>query len=305
MAFATWNCPTLLKTGCKHCNPTIRNNNTNRLLRVIWISRFQSVNGYLQKMVVKSERATGQSFQEVVIGNGRIGSLLARAPGMKEPVVVTRGESIPADGYGPIYVCTRNDDLDSIVARTPSDRRPDLVFIQNGMIQTFLEERNIQNNTQALIYFAVASKGDSPVDGGGTVVYGKWAEAFAQRVCSLGCKCSVVEDKTEFIKKMVEKLLWICVMGPLCATSHFTCGQVVANETCLRDLEDLVNELKPIAEEVLRIKLDDGVVSRIVEYSNKVSDYRAGVKEIAWRNGWFLERKKTPLHVSYMKNFIG
>lgn len=252
-------------------------------------------------MVVQSERTP--TLQEVVVGNGRIGSLLARAPDMKEALIVKRGENIPEEGYGPIYVCTRNDDLSSIVDSTPENRRADLVFIQNGMIQTFLEDKNLSNNTQALIYFAVANKGDSPVDGGGTVVYGKWAEAFAKRVTSVGCKCSVLQDKTEFMKKMVEKLLWICVMGPLCAKSQLTCGQVVANETYLQDLEGLVNELQPIAEEALHIKLDDGVVSRIIEYSKKVADYRAGVKEIAWRNGWFLKRKKTPLHVSYMKDF--
>ncbi|GJQ09836.1 hypothetical protein GpartN1_g1627.t1 [Galdieria partita] len=306
MAFALWNCPVVLtRTGCcKHCKPNVRDNKVNRALRFIWLSRFRSRNRSFQKMVLGSERTLGQSFQEVVIGNGRIGSLLAQAPGMKEPIVVNRGESIPGDCYGPIYVCTRNDDLSGIVERTPISRRPDLVFIQNGMIQTFLEERNLQNNTQALVYFAVANKGDAPVDGGGTVVHGKWAEAFAQRVSSFGCKCSVVEDKTEFMKRMIEKLLWICVMGPLCATSHLNCGQVVTNSRYLRDLEDLVNELQPIAETALHVKLDDGVVPRIIEYSKKVADYRAGVKEIAWRNGWFLERKKTPLHLSYMKNFI-
>lgn len=37
-------------------------------------------------------------------------------------VLVRRGEPIP-EGTGPIVICTRNDDLEDIVANTPVDRR--------------------------------------------------------------------------------------------------------------------------------------------------------------------------------------
>lgn len=64
---------------------------------------------------------------------------------------------------GPIIVCTRNDDLDCVIEATPITRHPglpysreclpcfsltDLVFIQNGMLLPFLEERGLQDNTQ-------------------------------------------------------------------------------------------------------------------------------------------------------------
>lgn len=146
MAFTCWNFPSVV---CKHCGHTL-SNRSYTFWRVVSVSRPYSVHLFRPRMML--ETAPNQSLQEVVIGNGRIGSLLARAPDMKECIVVKRGENIPGEGSGPIYVCTRNDDLNSIVERTPANRRPDLVFIQNGMIQTFLEEKNLQNNTQALVW---------------------------------------------------------------------------------------------------------------------------------------------------------
>ena len=69
-----------------------------------------------------------------------------------------RTDPIEDKGAGPIYVCTRNDDLASVIEKTPSSRRPDLVFLQNGMLGPFLKGYGLDKNTQALIYFAVAKK---------------------------------------------------------------------------------------------------------------------------------------------------
>ncbi len=38
-------------------------------------------------------------------------------------VMVARGEPMPQVKSGPIVVCTRNDDLDGVVAATPEERR--------------------------------------------------------------------------------------------------------------------------------------------------------------------------------------
>jgi hypothetical protein len=74
----------------------------------------------------------------------------------------------------------------------------DLVFIQNGMLQPWLEERGLGGNTQVLVYFAVAKKGDPPVDGrtdlnpeGLTAACGPHAQAFAERLASGGLTCKV------------------------------------------------------------------------------------------------------------------
>lgn len=49
---------------------------------------------------------------------------------------------------GPIVVCTRNDDLQAVVDATPAERRGDLVFTQNGMLQPWLDARGLGDNTQ-------------------------------------------------------------------------------------------------------------------------------------------------------------
>jgi len=89
-------------------------------------------------------------------------------------VLVRRGEPIP-ERSGPIIVATRNDDLDAVIEATPSGRRSgaprgsptalahcpgppnsrrarpaDLVFIQNGMLQPFLDRRGLGDNTQVV-----------------------------------------------------------------------------------------------------------------------------------------------------------
>ena len=58
-----------------------------------------------------------------------------------------RGEPIPT-GSGPIVVATRNDALDGIVDAVPVERRSDLVFIQNGMLEPWLEQRGLHDATQ-------------------------------------------------------------------------------------------------------------------------------------------------------------
>jgi len=66
-------------------------------------------------------------------------------------VLVRRGEPLPATpSSGPIYVCTRNDALEGIIAATPPNRREDLVFLQNGMLGEFLFEQGLPDASQVL-----------------------------------------------------------------------------------------------------------------------------------------------------------
>ncbi len=92
----------------------------------------------------------------------------------------------------------------------------DLVFIQNGMLQPWLDARNLGNNTQVLVFFAVAAKGDPPLDGktevnpeGLTAAHGPHATAVAARLHAHGLSCKVL-DRLNFQKSMLEKLVWIC-----------------------------------------------------------------------------------------------
>lgn len=68
-----------------------------------------------------------------------------------------------ASKSGPIYICTRNDDLDAIIAKTPADRREDLVFLQNGMLSPYLEKKGLLTNTAGTFLLKVISQTFSPL----------------------------------------------------------------------------------------------------------------------------------------------
>ena len=57
----------------------------------------------------------------VIVGGGRVGRAL-QDMGTGEDLLVRRGEPVPLDFEGPIFVCTRNDDLESVLQSTPPSR---------------------------------------------------------------------------------------------------------------------------------------------------------------------------------------
>ena len=145
-----------------------------------------------------------------IIGAGRIGGLLAEAG---ECVVIGREDSIDADGKGPILITTRNDALDGIVEKCPENRRKDLVFMQNGYLDKFLEYKGLLDNTQVLLYLAVTAKGVPAIDGvttvnpeGLTTATGEHAQAFSDRLASMNLKCKVV-SAGDYRLAMFEKLM--------------------------------------------------------------------------------------------------
>jgi hypothetical protein len=174
-----------------------------------------------QRSLMQTHLSSAKS-KTIVIGGGRIGSLIsdgASLLGRNDSI----SSSIDADGDGPIYIATRNDVLESIVDECPLNRRKDLVFLQNGYLEEFLLRKDLGENTQALLYLSVASKGAIPVDGitsfnpeGLTAATGRHAKAFADRLAALGLKCNVVSTE-EYRPAMFEKLM--CVV---CSFDHCT-----------------------------------------------------------------------------------
>lgn len=59
----------------------------------------------------------------------------------------------------------RNDSLDKIIDECPENRLKDLVFLQNGYLDGFLEKKGLSDNTQSLLFFSVPALGVEPVDG--------------------------------------------------------------------------------------------------------------------------------------------
>lgn len=202
---------------------------------------------------------------------------------------------------GPIIVTTRNNDLQGVVDATPPERREDLVFIQNGMLQPWLDERGLGDNTQVLVYFAVAKLGDAPIDGktdtnpeGLTAATGKHAEAFAARLAGGDLSCKVL-DRVQYKKSMLEKLIWICALMVVGAR-HGGCsvGEVESKHT--QEVSDLIQELAAGGAAALDVQLDDGVVPRLLAYSRSVAGFPTAVKEFEWRNGWFHEQSKEAIN---------
>ena len=230
-----------------------------------------------------------------IIGAGRIGTALAALAGT-EPV--RRGQPIP-DRPGPIIVCTRNNDLAGVVAATPAQRRSDLVFVQNGMLHTWLEERELAENTRALLYFAVGRIGAAPVDGGRSVVTGPHAEAFCALLASGGLRCRAI-TAADYTGEMVEKFLWNCIFGLLCQRHGATVGEVVSQHH--DELTALTRELVGVCDRALGgVALPiDPLVARLCDYSMSIADYRGAVKEWPWRNGWLIERERSPLHAALL-----
>jgi len=237
-------------------------------------------------------------MQYTIIGAGRIGTTLASFA--SNTVLLRRGERGLAQS-GPIIVCTRNRDLENVLANIPNHRREDLVFVQNGMLHSWLQSNGLEHCTQALLYFAVSKIGDDPVDGGGTVVKGKWADAFADLLSKGNLECVLI-DEEGYLAQSAEKFLWNCVFGVLC--QHFDCSVGVLCQQYQQETLNLIAELQAITATQLQITLDDGLAQRLIEYSLSIADYKGAVKEWPWRNGWLWNIEESPLHRKYLGDII-
>lgn len=247
---------------------------------------------------VVSLRAAGSDCATTVVGGGRIGLTLqqfGKDAGFDD-TLVKRGEKVPSDGSGPIYVCTRNDALKGVIAECPPERREDLVFYgQNGFIEDFLRAEGVfDSSTKVLVYMAVAKLGEKPTDGitsvnpeGLTAATGKWAEQVAARLRSGGMTCSVMDDAT-FQASMYEKLMWITSFM-LLGVHHggITVGEV--EEKHRDDLAKMVIEMAACVTEEKGVAFKAGMAERLCAYAKTVGHFPTALKEFEWRNQYWLD----------------
>ncbi|CAD7696874.1 unnamed protein product [Ostreobium quekettii] len=152
------------------------------------------------------------------------------------------------------------------------------------MLQPWLKQRGLEDNTQALVYFAVSKLGEKPIDGktdvnpeGLTAVNGKHASAFAAILESGGLACKVL-DKQAFQECMLEKLIWISAFMLVGVRHGCSVGEVESahkDETVL-----LINELAAAGCKALGISLGDGMVERLCAYARSVAHYPTAIKEV-------------------------
>jgi len=253
---------------------------------------------------------TASSNSEVpfatIIGAGRIGSMLAEHG---ECLVLKRGDLVPADGSGPIFVATRNDSLEGIIDSTPENRKKDLMFLQNGYLDGFLEEKGLSSNSQCLLFVAVSSLGAEPIDGittvnpeGLTSAMGEHARALQARLNDAGMKCNLL-SKDEYKPAMFEKLIWICTYM-LVGTAN-ECATVGDAGKDFPDLvKETIEELVGAVSKKEGITFKEGTVDRLRAYTEVVASFPCGVKEFEWRNAYFWNcgDDLCPKHNSLMKD---
>ncbi len=235
----------------------------------------------------------------IVIGAGRVGTSLKRrseARGIDVTLITRDGPDEPLHGPqgDPILVATRNDDLLDVLDRVPSYRHDDLVFIQNGLYRGFLHNNQLEGATRGLLYFAATTR-DGPIEPG-TVsrFFGPHALFMVRWFARMDLQARAV-DWARYNYYELEKLTWLCVFGVLCDAHRCTVGEALVHE---EDLRSLVKEMALFGRAHLNVDPPlDYLLERLKDYSRSIPDYRASVKEWAWRHGAVLrlmaERDRT------------
>lgn len=271
-------------------------------------SKWGKKQSWLEKRGVSaaSDGATEASAPfSAIVGSGRIGGALSEAGNC---VVIGREDLIDADGEGPILIATRNDALDGIIDKCPENRRKDLVFMQNGYLDEFLESKGLLDNTQVLLYLSVPAKGVDPVDGvtsvnpeGLTAATGIHSQAFADRLAALDLKCNVVTP-AEYRPAMFEKLMWISTYM-LVGTAKGCSSVGEAGSEHADIVEKVVGELVAAVSSKEGIVFPEGTMARLAAYTDVVADFPCGVKEFEWRNKYFydLGDDMVPTHNALLK----
>mmetsp|Transcript_14470 Transcript_14470/g.39354 ORF Transcript_14470/g.39354 Transcript_14470/m.39354 type:complete len:354 (+) Transcript_14470:1-1062(+) len=249
---------------------------------------------YFDYLLGRNQKEATEDQPSTIIGDGRIGTLLAQLGERRgfDDIIIKRGDPIPADHKGPIYVCTRNDDLGAVVAQCPEKKREDLVFMQNGMLEPFRQRYGLYENTQAMLWLAVVRAGGKPIDGitsenpeGLTSVTGKWSGALAMRLGTGDLACIQMNER-DYRRNALEKLIWISsfmLVGAI--NGGITVGEVESKHRTL--VEALIRELATMTRFTLSVALKTGLEERLCAYSRKVDFFPTSLKEFKWRNGWF------------------
>ncbi|MDC0715956.1 ketopantoate reductase family protein [Nannocystis bainbridge] len=241
-----------------------------------------------------------------ILGAGRVGGALAAQSPIPADLVTREAgwEALDGPAGAPVVVAVDNAGLDAALARVPAARRPDLVFVQNGVLEPWLFEHGLQDSTRALLYFAVPRRGAAIEPGGTSVLTGPHAEALATWMRAMDLPVEVVAREA-FTAAMLEKLIWNSAFGLLCQRFDCSVGEVLERHD--ETLAALVHELLAVGRAALGVELAAApLLQRLRAYSRAIPTYRGAVKDWRWRNGWFVAAAAehaiaTPTHLALLR----
>lgn len=268
----------------------VRTPNVHRVKCNVW-SDPAVTQEYMDFLSGENQRELASDCASTIVGHGRLGNFI-RSQGDGSDVVVLRGECIPDDAPGPVYLCTRNDELEGIIQQCPASKREDLVFMQNGMLEPLQRKYGLTENTRANIYFAVSKFGADPIDGktilspdGLTSVTGKWEGALQARLHKAGLSCKLQKER-DFRRANLEKLIWIAAFN-LVGAAHggISMGEVADHHES--EITNLCQEMAGMVRFSLTVGMLPDIEKRLLAYARSVKDFPTAIKEFSWRNGYF------------------
>ena len=251
---------------------------------------------YFDFLLGRNKREVTEDGPSIIVGDGKIGSMLLDFGSRNNhaDVLIKRGDVIP-ETPGPVYVCTPTADLEAVIAACPEEKKVDLVFLQDGMLEPLFQRTGMYGPTQASLWLACLRKGGKPVDGmidgeGLTTVSGKWADAFAMRMGTGNMACKVKQDR-DARRSHLEKLVFVSAYN-LVGTVHggITVGEVAQKHA--DDVDQLCRELASFVRYTLSVSLFSGLDERLNTYAQKMEFLPTSLTDFEFRNGYFYRYAK-------------
>ncbi|KAG8462558.1 hypothetical protein KFE25_010383 [Diacronema lutheri] len=237
----------------------------------------------------------------LVVGGGRMGSLLLGKGGFDGDLLLRRGEPIPADFEGAVHVCVPNAELLGVIDSCPPEKYDDLVFWQEPQIEPVLKRRAMAENTQVCAYFSVPARGGKPRDvmvaqdlepDGLTSVTGKWSAAVMQRLARAELSCKQL-NKRDYRRAAIERHIFICayhlvgtVQGHMSGRT-LTIGEV--DRFSYKEIEPMVRQLGYTSRTMLSAAPKTGLEERLSAVATAVADTPCELVHFKTRNGFWYD----------------
>mmetsp|Transcript_27277 Transcript_27277/g.45462 ORF Transcript_27277/g.45462 Transcript_27277/m.45462 type:complete len:346 (-) Transcript_27277:144-1181(-) len=281
---------------------------------------------YFDYLLGRNQQETTTDCPSIVVGGGRIGSMLLDFGSRRgfDDILIKRGDPIPADHPGPIYICTQTADLEAVIAQCPVEKKDDLVFLQDGQLEPLFARYGLYGPTQASLWLAQMRVGGKPVDGttaeapeGLTTVHGKWAGSLAMRLGTGNMACHERMQR-DARRSMLEKLVFVSAYNLVGSVyGGITVGEVASKHG--EEVGYICRELASFIRYTLAVSLFSGLDERLAAYATHMEFLPTKLTDFEFRNGYFYKYSKmagvrvnpagikvdvpdtTPTHTEYLR----